>query len=334
MGFVDRRLDKEKASFAERFPTLEHETELRRAYGSGDWYRDQVRQTTEFDQLFFPGHPDGWPALSVEAINAGSPQVDLIADYQREYERRLQVHRYRRADRGRAGMMMQLLRDFVMQARWSLADVKTRRRNGIPAELAMVIDGDDWTRRSDRGRLRRDGRVASASRTSRTPSSRSRPHGGRRQKLAAEGALSDDEAFRRWSRSIRDQMANSMFNMDFLALQGHGFPSLEAYEQHLRLVDSFKSGRKASALEITEDGELSPELAAHRTIANGIMGLAKARAETLLVSSFDWLVLRVEGERLGGRLRARRRAARRDRRVSRQARGRARRAHRGGQAER
>jgi len=87
-GAVTRRLEKEKASFTERYPTLSYETELRRAYRSGDWYRDQVRQTTEFDQLFFPNHPDAWPALSIEAINLGSPQVDLIADYQKEYERR------------------------------------------------------------------------------------------------------------------------------------------------------------------------------------------------------------------------------------------------------
>ena len=88
-SFVDRRLAAEKASFQERFPTLDHEVELRRAYGSGDWYRDQVRQTMEFDQLFFPEHPDSWPMLSVEAIQGGSPQVDLIADYAREFERRL-----------------------------------------------------------------------------------------------------------------------------------------------------------------------------------------------------------------------------------------------------
>ena len=145
MSFVERRLAAEKASFQERFPTLDHEVELRRAYGSGDWYRDQVRQTMEFDQLFFPDHPDTWPMLAVEAIQGGSPQVDLIADYAREYERRLQVSE----ESGEPivaeqEMMMQLLRDFVMQALWSLAEVKTATQ-GIPEELAMVIDGGDWS---------------------------------------------------------------------------------------------------------------------------------------------------------------------------------------------
>ncbi|MDB4559270.1 hypothetical protein N9293_00040 [Planctomycetota bacterium] len=143
-SFVDRRLAAEKASFQERFPTLDHEVELRRAYGSGDWYRDQVRQTMEFDQLFFPDHPDSWPMLSVEAIQGGSPQVDLIADYAREFDRRLAVS----VESGEPivaeqEMMMSLLRDFVMQALWSLADVKTATQ-GISEDLAMVIDGGDW----------------------------------------------------------------------------------------------------------------------------------------------------------------------------------------------
>ena len=284
MGAVTRRLDKEKASFAERYPTLSYETELRRAYRSGDWYRDQVRQTTEFDQLFFPDHPDGWPALSIEAINAGSPQVDLIADYQREYERRLQVS----IDTGEPivpeqEMMMQILRDFVMGA--LVYDVKT----GVHGILASchghrrrrLARGDPH-----RGRLQRDGRVLHGPEIE--DAKLARPHGGRPPGSREQGALLDVEAFRANIADQREQMKTSMFNFDFMALQGHGFPSSEAYEQHMYLVESYKK-HKASALELTEEGALSPELAGHMNVANGIMGLAKCHADTLLVSSFDWL---------------------------------------------
>jgi len=85
---------------------------------------------------------------------------------------------------------------------------------------------------------------------------------------------------------IREQMANTMFNMDFLALQGHGYPSREAYEAHLQLVESYKRASQ-DKLEVT-DGVLSPELQAHMPIANGIMGLARAHADILLVSAFDF----------------------------------------------
>jgi len=286
-SFVDRRLAAEKASFQERFPTLDHEVELRRAYGSGDWYRDQVRQTMEFDQLFFPDHPDSWPMLSVEAIQGGSPQVDLIADYAREFDRRLAVS----VESGEPivaeqEMMMSLLRDFVMQALWSLADVKTATQ-GISEDLAMVIDGGDWNAEITTQGVFDEMRVAFSSQDIEDAKLCLALLEAARQKLEAEGVLSSDEDFQTMVASIREQMANSMFNMDFLALQGHGFPSSEAYEQHLRLVDSFKSGR-TEALVIGDNGELGAELQAHLPIANGIMGLAKARAEILMVSAFDF----------------------------------------------
>lgn len=285
---VTRRLEQEKASFAERYPTLSYETELRRAYRSGDWYRDQVRQTTEFDQLFFPDHPDTWPALSIEAINAGSPQVDLIADYQREYERRLQVS----IDTGEPivpeqEMMMQILRDFVMGALWSLADVKTGV-HGIPAELAMVIDGDDWHAEIRTEDVYQEmAEFFTVQEIEDAKLALALMEAGR-QGLAKMDALLDIEAFRANIADQREQMKTSMFNFDFMALQGHGFPSSEAYEQHMYLVESYKK-HKASALELTEEGGLSPELAGHMTVANGIMGLAKCHADTLLVSAFDWL---------------------------------------------
>ena len=46
--------------------------------------------TLEFDQLFFPGHPDGWPQLSLEAVHQVSPNADLVADYRKWYEVREQ----------------------------------------------------------------------------------------------------------------------------------------------------------------------------------------------------------------------------------------------------
>ncbi|MEM9803614.1 MAG: peptidylprolyl isomerase, partial [Planctomycetota bacterium] len=284
---VTRRLEKEKASFTERYPTLDYEVELQRAYGSGNWYRDQVRQTMEFDQLFFPDHPDTWPELSTESIYAGSPNVDLIEDYGREYERRLKVSQ----ETGEPivaeqEMMMSLLRDFVMQALWSLADVKTATQ-GIPEELAMVIDGGDWRAEIKTQDVYDEMRASFSDQDTADAKLCLALLTAARQKLDAEGALMPEEEFRAMVTDLRSQMANSMFNMDFLALQGHGFPSSEAYEQHLRLVESYKRLRE-DAVKVGDDGTLPPELQEHLPIANAIMGLAKARAELLLVSAFDF----------------------------------------------
>lgn len=286
-GAVTRRLEKEKASFSERYPTLDYETELRRAYRSGNWYRDQVRQTTEFDQLFFPGHPDGWPALSIEAINLGSPQVDLIADYQKEYERRLQVS----LDTGEPivpeqEMMMQIMRDFVMSALWSLADVKTAS-DGIPEDVVMIIDGGDWTAEIKTEDVFSEMEKYFSAQDIDDAKLVLALMEAARQKLAAEGALLDIEEFRETVNSQREAMAPSMFNFDFMALQGHGFPSSEAYEEHFHLVESYKAMRQ-DVFEASPEGGLNPELQAHLPIANGIMGLAKCHADTLLVSAFDF----------------------------------------------
>lgn len=284
---VDRRLEKEKASFMERYPTLDYGTELRRAYKSGDWYRDQVRQTTEFDQLFFPEHPDDWPALSIEAIHQGSPQVDLVADYQREYERRLAVS----VETGdpivpEQEMMMQLMRDFVMGALWSLADVRTGSQ-GLEEELAMVIDGGDWRAEIRTEDVFDEMRASFAEQDIEDAKLALALMEAARQQMETAGGLIPIEEFRATVKGQRDSMKQSMFNFDFIALQGHGFPSSEAYEEHYHLVESYKK-MKAKALELSADEVLSPELQAHMPIANGIMGLKRAHADTLLVSAFDF----------------------------------------------
>lgn len=284
---VQRRLDKEKDSFQERYPSLDYETELRRAYTSGEWYRAQVRQTTEFDQLFFPDHPDTWPDLAVEAIHQGSPQVDLVDDYRTHYERRLAVAQETGEPiEPEQEMMMQILRDFVMGALWTLADVKTATQ-GIPEDLAMVIEGGDW-----RAEIRTED-VYQEMKDSFSPQDIADAKlslalmEAARQKLEGQDALMPEEEFRTMVADIREQTKTSMFNMDFLALQGHGFPSAEAYEQHLRLKESFRRMHEED-LEQGEDGTVPEELQDHLPVANQIMGLAKAHADTLLVSAFDF----------------------------------------------
>lgn len=284
---VERRLEKERSSFAERYPTLDYQTELRRAYRSGSWYVDQVRQTTEFDQLFFPGHPDKWPALSVEAIHQGSPEVDLVDDYRTHYERRAQIA----ADTGQPiepeqDMMMSILRDFVMRALWSLADVKTATQ-GIPEKYAMIIDGDDWRaevltedvydsmKDSFSQADIEDAKLALALMEA------------ARQKLEASGHLIPQEDFEQTVATMREETQDTMFNMDFLALQGHGFPSSQAYEEHMRLKDSFRNMIK-DEIQPDENGNLPQDLLDHMPVANGIMGLAMADVNIVLSSAFDF----------------------------------------------
>lgn len=284
---IKRRLDEEKASFVERYPTLDHEVELRRAYTSGDWYRQQVAQTMNFDALFFPDHPDTWPALSIEAIHGGSPEVDLIADYAREYDRR-------KAEAEATGqpivpeqeMMMALLRDFVMNALWGLAEIKTATQ-GLPPELAMVIEGGDWRAEIGTQEVFDEMRPYFTEEDVRETKKFLALMEATRQRMAKEGILMPEAEFQTMVKDISAQMQNSMFSMEFLALQGHGFPSQEAYNAHLRLVESLRRAWEPK-MQLDESGNPQPEMAAHLEIANAIMGLARAEVEVLFVSNFDF----------------------------------------------
>ncbi len=284
---IRARLDKEKAEFHERYPTLDHEVELQRAYTSGDWYREQVAQTMNFDALFFPDHPDTWPALSREAIIGGAPEVDLIADYATQYERR-------KAEAEASGgpiepeqeMMMALLRDFVMGALWGLAEIKTAT-HGIAPELAMVIEGGDWRVEIATQDVFDEMRNYFSAQDVAEAKHFLALMEATRQRLDKEGLLMAEAEFEAMVKDIAAQMQGSMFSMEFLALQGHGFPSQEAYNAHLRLVESLRRAW-VDKLQLDDAGQVKPEMAAHMPIANSIMGLAKAEVEVLFVSAFDF----------------------------------------------
>lgn len=287
MRVIDRRLDEEKTSFEERYPTLDHEVELRRAYTSGRWYREQVAQTMNFDALFFPGHPDTWPDLSRESIQAGAPQVDLLADYGKEYERRLQVS----VDTDQPivpeqEMMMGLLRDFVMNALWSLADIQTAT-GGIPEHLVMIVDGGDWRSEIETQDVFDEMRPYFSDDDVQEAKHFLALMEATRQRMQKDGILMSDQEFSSLVAENNVQMQGAMFNMEFLALQGHGFPSQEAFNEHLRLVESLRRSL-GDSLEIDPNAPLPPDLAEHLTTANAIMGLARAEVEVLFVSAYDF----------------------------------------------
>ncbi|MEL6428541.1 MAG: hypothetical protein AAFP22_12095 [Planctomycetota bacterium] len=284
---VDRRLGKEKDSFQGRYPTLDYEVELRRAYRSGAWYRDQVRQTTEFDQLFFPDHPETWPELAIEAINQGSPDVDLVDDYRIHYERRkAEAEANGTPIEPEQEMMMSILRDFVMGALWSLAEVKTATQ-GISEDLVMVIEGGDWRAEIKTEDVYQEMKHVFSAQDVEDAKLALALMTATEQKLESEGILMPIDEFRTMIADLRQQSQSSMFNMDFLALQGHGFPSSEAYERHLRVKESFRRAFEDD-VAMGEDGTVPEMLREHLPVANTIMGLAKAHADTLLVSAFDF----------------------------------------------
>ena len=281
------RIAEQVVDFKERYPTLDPPTETRRAYKTVGWYEDQVFQTMRFDELFFPGHPDDWPELSIEAIHAGSPNFDLIQDYATHYELRAQ----KAAETGEPiepeqDMMMSLLRDYVMGAMNSLVDTRSAI-DGIDPELVLEIEGlgvyDEIATREVFEEFKhaftwRD--IADAKRFLALQVAA-------RQKLEFLGVLQDRDEFVDQVRVTREQLSSNMFNWDFIALMGHQFPSQEAYTEHIYLLESFK---KVIAEDLQRDGNgnISANLEAYLDHAEVVMGLGRCLTEICFVSAFDF----------------------------------------------
>ncbi len=284
---VAERLNKQKADFQARYPTLDPDRETRRAYKTLEWYEDQVYQTMRFDEMFFPGHPDTWPEITIEAVHAGSPQYDLVADYKLHWDmRKEEADKAGTPMRREDDMMMSILRDYVMSALASLVQIKTGV-DGLEPEVLMAVEGlglydeiltaDVWEEFKDAFTWRE---IAEAKRFLALQLAA-------KQKLTGLGVLQDRDEFMKMVARSREQLTTNMFNWQFVALMGHQFPSEEAYTDHLHLMQSFRELIKED-VDRTENNQVSPALAEYLESAKIIFGIGRCLTEVCFVSAYDF----------------------------------------------
>jgi len=281
------RLEADAQDFHERFPTLDIDTEVERAYESVQWYEDQVRQTMEFDAMFFPGHPDGWPEITREAVHAGAPNVDLIEDYRVHYEERAAEA----AEKGTPvppddEMMMGLLRDYVMGALASLVEIKSQQ-HGLPPEVLMTVEGGGFSAKLMTEDVYQEMKHVFNAHDVAQAKLLLALHEATRQRLSELGMLLSKEEFDKLIAGWMAQMEGSIFNWDFVALQGHQFPSIESYTENLYLLESYKR-LIADQLVKGENGQLSEGMQKHLAFCNIVMGIGRCQAQVMLVSAFDF----------------------------------------------
>ncbi|MCP3918201.1 MAG: hypothetical protein GY711_21840 [bacterium] len=285
--YYEYELKRQNDDFIRRYPTLDLDTEILRAYQSVDWYEDQLHQTLQFDQIFYPGDANDWPELTIEAIHGGSPNVDLVEDYRKNWLlRKEEAERENKPLRREDEMMMTLLRDFVMNALNAVVEVDTSY-DGIPENLLMAVEGQGIRREITVDEVYEDMKHAFTENDIREAKEFLALLGATKDKLTEMNQLQDAETFHQYWEGLHADLKDTMFNMDFLALSGHQFPSRESYYRHMGLLESFRK-MIAPDLEKNENGTLSEALQSHLPVANGIMGLAKADVDILLVSAFDF----------------------------------------------
>lgn len=323
---LEQRIRFERQSFEERYPTLDYRREIERTYKSWDWYIDQIEQTLMFDNMFFPGHPDNWPAITIESVHAGSPAFDLIEDYAKAYVARMENWNTERSnteaellqarfdgrsldaltDEERATleglvdeehghfppreeeMMMSLLRDFLIQ---TLVDPNlvtiADKDDGLASDKLLTLTGGDFEASVDTLTVWEEFADSFSPEDVAEAKQFIALMVATTDRMMAEGTLMPWSEYRDLLAQTQEELSSGMFSYGFLALQGHNFPSIEAYNEYLYLMESFRRSI-IDEISLDENQNLRPRLQEYMPIGTGIMGLAKIQVEALLVSAFDF----------------------------------------------
>lgn len=299
-----KHLKKKLDEFVERYPMLELETEVGRAYRNMKWYERELRQEMIFDEVFVPDDPALWPDLTFEALRMEAGEI-LINDFKESYDRRVKGTEEARAEwqaKQDAGedpgpfpelypedsMYRSILRQIVRDLYYQAVDTKTAK-DALPAELVCTMDMD-WDGVSELEV--RTAEIWDSVKDTVTPKEVADVRlmlallESTRQKLQQEGKLISDEESRSLLEAMGSGFTSNLFDLSQIAVGGHQFPSVESYTVYFPLLESHK--RVTEAQLQTEDGSLAPELREHLNTANKVMGLAKTDAEVLLVSAFDF----------------------------------------------
>jgi hypothetical protein len=138
---LEKHIAAQRADFALRYPTLDFETEVGRAYMDYRIYLEPARQSILFDRLFIPEDPADWPPLTIELIRGFGGDV-FVQDAFDSYARRKQ----QMIDQGLESVppddpiIVSTWRDIVLRA---LADFATIEYDPakLPAGALLTVDG-------------------------------------------------------------------------------------------------------------------------------------------------------------------------------------------------
>jgi hypothetical protein len=266
------------ADFAQRFPNLDAQTEMRRSMRSGDWFRDQLRWTKIFDRVFLPDDAATRPEATKRALRAR---------YKGEYE--TMAKPWRGAD-GKIDpqyklMVRQAVRDELFLEQHFVTSLEGP---DFSVALRADVDGDGTSeltiRTADMWRevestvaaeeledARRYWSLVLATRAS----------------MAREKILLSKEARDQAWFGLKEQLHEFVPTLDALALVQERFPSTETYREFHGLVRSMRTHIEPE-LAPGKDGALSDALRADLPRADPRLSGVRVDAEVLLLSGYDF----------------------------------------------
>jgi len=265
-----------------QYPTLDPEDVLRVNNIHVASLERMTRQSRLFATVFLPEDPDQWPPVSVEALR-GAGDGQIFAQVQqsfRDLQARIASGEMTEEQIAQARQGQATMRQFVVQTVIQALDkssVVEMAGDGLPPEVAMRVDGRDVM--TDvvfdeiAGRVTpRDIEVAKQWLTKSSLLE---------QVLASRGHLLSPAAARAAFDEHMAPMMGTMFPPEFFVVQVKGFPSMDLYKIHHRLLASYQN---MIAAEITDEA-----LAAHfEQRANELLNVARVGVEVILLSAYDF----------------------------------------------
>jgi len=313
----EARIAKEREKFETDYPTLDFETEVRRAFRDFDLWKAHLRQTMHFDKIFIPDDPEEWPDLTKGAIIDESGGMMWYQDALEVYELRVQQMEQEGLDElpDYPMMYLDIMRSMVMDALHKFVVIETWPERldegvlftieGVPVMIdevfdwlkpyltwADVQDARTWLVKTHliRENLAEGGELLDRAEWARRwgEEEAQKIFEARRKQKEREIPDSDPEVRAQkladWEESYDKEVHGYQrltFDRIMLAVQSEGFPSTEAWAEHKRLMDSY-------AQRIADDLEDPDKLRTILERTNQITGIGKVDVEVILCSAFDW----------------------------------------------
>jgi len=283
---IEQRFQREIDDFKLKYPTLDPETEIARAFLSVDLYKEQLASAMQFDKLFFDENPANWPEVSIQLITMEYGD-SWVQDARDSYERRKAAMVEHGLDYIPADdpMFVDALRSVILEGLRDFYIIETDP-SVLPPGVLMTVEGLEVPVDEVFLRIRpylTEENIAEAKRWQVVTmlledylrSFELSPEQGGGPALIEQAQFREDfpQEGRSWFKEI--------LQYDMMALQVMGFPSVEDFAKYKRLEKSF--GRTVK-LETDDDQILRASLAD----TNRITGAAKVDCEVILISAFDF----------------------------------------------
>ena len=315
---LEKAVVKAREDFELAYPSLDFKTEVQRAFRNVELWKTHQRQTMMFDRIFLPDDPDQWPAVTTMAVIDESQGSRMFVDDAKDvYVQR--VTTMQEEDRDELPdypmMYLEILRGMVLDALHKFAQIEVFPE-ALPEGAVMTVDGHtidleevfQWLEPHLTWKDIQEARYWMAKLTLLEEDLRSSGHLMDRETFAALWAedeakrlfenlrrleekkipdedpdvraqkLADWEAAYNWELHDFQRM---LFDRQMLGLQSDRFPSMWAWGEHRRLMDSYRQ-------RIADDIDDRERLATILPHTNKITGLAKVTSEMILISALDF----------------------------------------------